>query len=126
MCFCRLSLNMSEPQFVVELCQTEAIPGTSSNTKGKAAESAIDSAEEDVDHECEYNDYPSSESTGSGSIQDHWAQGPGRGRGQGQERRDKKRARGRGPFGGVDGRQQPCGRDVRQGESGAAEHAGVL
>ena len=61
---------MSEPQLVVELSQTEAIPSTSNKSlEDKAAESAPESAEEDV----EYHDYPSSEvteSTESDSDQD--------------------------------------------------------
>ena len=61
--------------------------------EGKAAESDPDSAEEDVEHVCEYHDYPSSEvteSTVSDSDQDLLVQGRGRGRGQGRFRRGRK------------------------------------
>ena len=72
--FCRLTLKMSEPQLVVELSQTEAIPSTNNKLpECKAAESAPESTEEDVGHDCEYHDYLSSEvtkSTGSDSDQD--------------------------------------------------------
>ena len=81
---------MSEPQLVVELSQTDAIPSTSNKSlENKAAESDPESAEEDVEHDCEYHDYPSSEvteSTDSDSDQDLWVQGRGRGRGQGRSR----------------------------------------
>ena len=85
---------MSEPQLVVELSQTDAIPSTSNKSlENKAAESDPESAEEDVEHDCEYHDYPSSEvteSTDSDSDQDLWVQGRGRGRGQGRSRRGRK------------------------------------
>ena len=87
-------LSLSEPQFVVELSQMEAILSTSNKSlEDKAAESAPESAEEDVEHDCEYHDYPSSEvteSTDSDSDQDLRVQGRGRGRGQGRSRRGRK------------------------------------
>ena len=52
-----------------------------------------DSAEEDMEHECKYHGYPSSEvteSTESDSDQDHWGQGRGRGWGQGWARHGRK------------------------------------
>ena len=85
---------MSEPQLVVELSQSDAISSTSNKSlENKAAESDPESAEEDVEHDCEYHDYPSSEvteSTDSDSDQDLWVQGRGRGRGQGRSRRGRK------------------------------------
>ena len=71
----------------------EATPSTSNKSlEGKAAESAPESAE-DVEHDCEYHDYPSSEvteSTESDSDQDLWVQGRGRSWGQGRSRCDRK------------------------------------
>ena len=85
---------MSEPQLVVELSQMEAITSTSNKSlENKAAESDPESTEEDVEHDCEYHGYPSSEvteSTDSDSDQDLWVQDRGRGRGQGRSRRGRK------------------------------------